>query len=33
VLSKKEIFLEMYWKAVGKLVLYAPLKLRNLEHL
>jgi len=26
VLSKKEIFLEMYWKAVGKLVPYAPPK-------
>jgi hypothetical protein len=26
VLSKKEISLEMYWKAVGKLVPYAPPK-------
>jgi len=33
VLSKKEISLEMYWKAVGKLVPYAPLKLRIFEHL
>jgi hypothetical protein len=26
VLSKKEISLEMYWKAFGKLVPYAPAK-------
>jgi hypothetical protein len=26
VISKKEISLEMYWKAVGKLDLYAPAK-------